>query len=172
MSDEFWKVSEIEVTVSGFFTTHHHFQTESGEWGEMTFPAFAQRAVFRTADDRELEMGKTHWLGSAHELVEGDTVRAAADRPGLLHREMVIRFDGREYELVPEGLFKQGWFLVDQEGNTLLEIQPRGVFREGAFVTITGWVDADLVVFAYYLVHMRKQEDAAAAAAASGAAVS
>ncbi len=172
MSDEFWKVSGIEVTVSGFFTTHHHFQTEAGEWGSMTFPAFAQRATFQTTDGRELEMSKAHWLGSAHELVEGGAVRGVADRPGLLHREMVIRFDGREYELVPEGLFKQGWFLVDEEGTSLLEIQPRGVFREGAYITITGWVDADLVAFAYYLVHMRKQEDAAAAAAASGAAVS
>ena len=172
MSDEFWKVSEIEVRVSGVFTTHHHFQTESGEWGEMIFPAFAQRAVFRTADGRELEMAKAGWLSSAHRLFEGESVRAVADRPGLLHREMTIECDGRAYELVPEGLLKQGWFLVDGAGMTLLEIQPRGVFRQGAYITITGWVDADLVAFAYYLVHMRKQEDAAAAAAASGAAVS
>jgi hypothetical protein len=172
MSDEFWRMSEIEVTVSGLFTTHHHFQTEAGEWGEMRFPAFAQQAVFRTVDGRELEMAKTGWLSSAHELLEGDTVRAVADRPGLLHREMVIEYDGRQYELVPEGLLKQGWFLLDDGGVTLLEIQPRGLLRQGAYVTLTGWVDADLVAFAYYLVHMRKQEDAAAAAAASGAAVS
>ncbi len=172
MSDEFWKVSEIEVRVSGMFTTHHRFQTEAGEWGEMTFPAFAQRAVFRTADGHALEMAKCGWLSSAHELLEGETVRAVADRRGMLHREMIVEYDGRAYELVPEGLFKQGWFLVDGEGKALLEIQPRGVFRQGAYIAITGWVDADLVAFAYYLVHMRRQEDAAAAAVASGAAVS
>jgi hypothetical protein len=48
----------------------------------------------------------------------------------------------------------------------MLEIQPRGAFKQGAYLTITGAVDADLVAFVYYLVHMRQQEDAAASAAA------
>jgi hypothetical protein len=43
------------------------------------------------------------------------------------------------------------------------------VFKQGAILTITGNVDADLVAFAYYLVHVRQQEEAAGAAAAAGA---
>jgi hypothetical protein len=88
-----------------------------------------------------------------------------ADRRAMLSRDIVIEFDGQEYELIPEGILKQGWFLNDAQGNRLLEIQPRGVFRQGAYLTLVGWVDADLVAFAYYLVHMRKQEDSAAVAA-------
>jgi hypothetical protein len=106
-------------------------------------------------------------LGSAHELVDGGIVRGRADRPGLFRRDIMIQFDGQEYSLEPEGSLSRGWFLFDAEGTRLLEIQPRGAFKQGAYLTITGAVDADLVAFVYYLVHMRQQEDAAASAAAA-----
>jgi hypothetical protein len=92
-------------------------------------------------------------------------VRGRGDRPGLFRRDLAIWFDGEEYALEPEGLLSRGWYLVDASGSRLLEIQPRGIFTQGAYLTITGAIDADLVAFAYYLVHMRQQEDAAAAAA-------
>lgn len=167
MKAESWMLDEIEVDISGFFTTHHHLQTKAGQFGEFTFPAFSQYGVYRTADGRELLMQKTHWLGTAHELVDGGIVRGRADRPGLFRRDITIQFDGKEYSLEPEGLLSWGWFLFDAEGNKLLEIEPRGVFQQSAVLTITGAINADLIAFAYYLVHMRRQEDAAAAAAAS-----
>ncbi len=166
MSQDTWMIDEIEVEVTGFFTTHHYFETGTGTWGEFTFPAFSSHGVFRTGDGRELLMQKTHWLGSAHEFVEGGTVRGRADRRGLLSREIVVEFDGKEYLLVPKGFFSRGWNLIDANETILLEIEPRGVFKQGAYLTITSMIDADLVAFAYYLVHMRWQEDAAAAAAA------
>ncbi len=162
---ESWMLDEIEVDVSGFFTTHHQFQTRSGSLGKFTFPAFSQHGIYRTPDGRELLMQKTHWLSSAHELVEGETVRGRADRAGLFRRDIAIWFDGRKYSLEPEGILSWGWYLVDAEGRKLLEYQPRGVFKQGAYLSITGAVDADLVAFAYYLVHMRQQEEAAAAGA-------
>jgi hypothetical protein len=162
---EVWMLDEIEVEVSGLFTTHHHLQTRSGTLGRFKFPAFSQYAVYHTTDGRELLMQKTHWLGTAHELVEGEVVRGRGDRPGLFRRDLAIWFDGEEYSLEPEGLLSRGWYLVDASGSRLLEIQPRGIFTQGAYLTITGAIDADLVAFAYYLVHMRQQEDAAAAAA-------
>lgn len=170
MKTESWMLDEIEVEVTGFFTTHHHLQTASGQFGEFTFPAFGQYGIYRTFDGRELRMQKTHWLGSAHELVDGRIVRGRADRPGLLRRDIAIQFDGREYSLEPEGFLSWGWYLFDVEGNRLLEIQPRGVLRQGAYLTITGAISADLIAFAYYLVHMRQQEDAAAGVAAASVA--
>lgn len=163
-------LDQIEVEVLGFFTTHHHFQTEAGTIGKLTFPAFAQCGTFRTADGRELLMQKPRWLGTSHEFVEGKIVRGRADQRGLLSRDFVVELDGRKYYLVAEGAFKQGWFLTDAEGTTLLEFQPRGIFKQGFYVTIWSSVDADLVAFAYYLVHVRHQEAAAAGAAAAGAA--
>ena len=80
---------------------------------------------------------------------------------------MVLQFDGQEYTLQPEGFWKQSWTLADAEGNIVLEIQPSGVLKRGAYLTIPGAADADLVAFAYYLFFMRQQEDAAGAAAAS-----
>jgi hypothetical protein len=160
-------LDEIEAEVTGFFTTRHHLKTESGQFGEFTFPAFSQYGVYRTTDGRELLMQKAHWLGSAHELVDGRIVRGRADRPGLLRRDIAIQFDGKEYSLEPEGLLSWGWFLFDAEGNRLLEIQPRGVLKQSAYLAITGAIDPDLIAFAYYLVHMRRQEDAAATAAAT-----
>jgi hypothetical protein len=160
-------LDEIEVAVSGFFTTHHHFRTEWGGLGKCTFPAFSQHAMYRTADGRELLMQKSHWLGSAHELVDGGSVRARADRPGLFRRDILIQFDGQEYTLEPEGLFSRGWLLFDAGGTKLLELRPRGAFKQGAYLTISGSINSDLVAFVYYLVHMRQQEDAAATTAAT-----
>jgi hypothetical protein len=167
-----WTLDPIEVEVGGFFTTHHYFETEAGTLGELTFPAFSQQGVFQTADGRELVMQKTSWLSTAYEALEGETVRGTADRRGLFSRDIVIQFDGRAYTLEPEGLFRQGWDLFDAEGNRLLEIQPRGLLKQGACLHPRSVVAADLIAFAYYLVTMRQQEDAAAAAAASGAAAS
>lgn len=167
MSEPLVKHFGIEVEVSGFFTTHHYFRTEAGILGELTFPAFSQYGTFRTAGGRELLMQKPHWLGTAHEFVDGNLVRGTADRPGLFRQDITIRFDGKAYSLEPEGIFKQGWFLLDAEGQTLLELQPRGAFKQGAFITLWQPISIDLLAFAYYLVHMRKQEQAAVAASAA-----
>ncbi len=167
MSEEHLMFEEIEVEVSGFFTTHHWFNMESGMWGELVFPAFAGYGTIQTPDGRELVMKKTHWLGSAHEFVDGDRVRGTADKASRANQGFVIEFDGEEYFLLPEGLFKQGWFLQDESGNRLIEIQPRGAFRQGAYLTILGIVKAYLAAFAYYLVHVRQQEAAAVVAATS-----
>jgi len=167
MSENLVTFFEIEVEVSGFFTTHHTFKTETGILAQCTFPAFSQHGVYRSADGRERLMQKTHWLGSAHEFVDGDRVRGSADRPGLFRQDFAIQFDGQAYSLEPEGAFKQGWFLLDAGGNTLLEFQPRGVFKQGAFITLWQPVSTDLLAFAYYLVHTRKQEQAAAVSATS-----
>jgi hypothetical protein len=167
MAQTTWMLGEIEVEVTGLFTTHHYFQTDAGTVAEFTFPAFAQEAEYRTAEGRELVMRKPRWLGTMHELLDGKVVRGTADRAGFFRRDIVIEFDGEEYALEPEGVFKWGWFLVDASGQQLVEFQPRGAFKQGAYITITSVVDADLVAFAYYLVHMRKQEEAAAAGAAA-----
>jgi hypothetical protein len=167
MNKEIWTLDEIEVEVSGLFTTHHLLRTEAGILGELTFPAFAQQATYRTISGRELLMQKTHWLGTTHELIEGKTVRGSGTRPGWLRRDIVLEVDGRQYSLQPEGVLSWGWHLFDAGGQQLLELQPRGILRQGACLTITGAVDADVVAFAYYLVYMRRQEEAAGAAAAS-----
>jgi hypothetical protein len=158
---------EIEVTVSGFFTTHHRFATENGMRGEFTFPAFASYATIRTAGGRELLMQKIHWLGSARELIDGDVVHGTADRQSLFSREIAIAYGGREYLLAPAGFLSKDWYLTDDEGRRLVALQPRGILSQDFFLMTAGSVDVELLAFAYYLVHVRKQEDTAAAAAAA-----
>ena len=160
-------LGSIEVDVAGFFTTHHHLEAGWGELAELTFPAFSQSATYQTVDGRRVTMQKTHWLGTAYEIVDGGVVRGSADRPGLFRRDIAVQFDGRDYWLEPEGFLKQGWFLLDAERQVLLEIQPRGVFRQGAYIIVHSSLEVDLMAFAYYLVQMRQQEDAAAVAATS-----
>ncbi len=167
MSTKTGMLGTVEVEVTGFFTTHHSLQAQWGDLGEMTFPAFSQSATYEALDGRKVVMQKRHWLGTAYEMVDGDFVRGEADRPGLFRRDIAVRFDGQDYSLEPEGILKQGWFLLDAGRNILLEIQPRGVFKQGAHLVLHSSIELDLVAFAYYLVHMRKQEDAAAASAAS-----
>jgi hypothetical protein len=172
MSSEVWRTGQIEVDVSGAFTTHHHFLSEAGELGELTIPAFSQQGIYQSAGSRKVLMRKTSWLGSGFELLEGDTVCGHAERRGLFSPDILVQFAEQEYVLEPEGLFSRGWYLVDTQGARKLEVRPRGVLRQGAYLTIQGAIDSDLAVFAYYLVQMRQQEDAAAAAAVSGAAAS
>ncbi len=158
---------EIEVTVSGFFTTRHRFATDARLLGEFTFPAFASYASFQTAEGRELLMRKVHWLGAAHELVEGESVLGTADRQSLFGREIAISYGAREYRLAPEGFLSQGWCLTDDEGKLLIELQPRGILSQGFLLMTGGLVDIELLAFAYYLVQVRRQEDSAAVAASA-----
>jgi hypothetical protein len=168
MTQETWMIDEVQVKVSGFFTTHHHLNTEMGALGRFKFPAFAQDATYRTPDGRELLMQKTHWLGTGHELLEGKTVRGTADRSSLFDRGLDLQLDGRQYRLEPTGLLSRDWRLVDQGGNQLLEIQLLGLLSRDARVLVTGIiVEPDLIAFAYYLFYMRYQEEAAAGAAAA-----
>ena len=167
MHNEKGSIGTIEIDVTGFFTTHHYLRAEWGELGELTFRAFNQGATYEAVDGRKVVMQKSHWLGTAHEMIEGGVVRGRADRPGLLRTDVALQFDGQDYILEPEGLLKQGWFLLDSERHVLMEIQPRGVFRQGAYLSLHAAVELDLVAFAYYMVHMRKQEDAAVVAATS-----
>ena len=167
MNNKGGMIGTIEVDVTGFFTTHHYLRAEWGEIGELTLSAFGQAATYEALDGRKVTMQKSHWLGSAYEMVEGSVVRGRADRPGLFRTDIAVQFDGLDYMLEPEGLLKQGWFLLDAERHILMEIQPRGVFKQGAYLSLRAAIELDLVAFAYYLVHMRKQEDAAVVAATS-----
>ena len=124
-------------------------------------------ATYEAVDGRKVTMQKSHWLGTAHEMIDGGVVRARGDRPGLLRTDIAVQFDSKDYILEPEGLLKQGWFLLDAERHILVEIQPRGVFRQGAYLNLRAPVELDLVAFAYYLVHQRNQENAAVVAATS-----
>ena len=155
----------IEVDVSGFFTTHHRFETTSGLWGELTLPAFSNYATFQTPSGHDLLLRKVHWLGSAHEASENGIVRGTADRRGAFDRDMVLWFDGQECLLQAAGLLNQGWYLVDYMGYQVLEVQPRGLLRQGAYLKLFDLLDVGLVAFTYYLVHVRWQEDAAVVAA-------
>jgi hypothetical protein len=158
-------IDEIQVRVSGFFSTHHHLHTEKGSLGKFKFPAFAQSATYRTPDGREMLMQKTHWLGSGHQLVEAETVRGTADRSSLFDRGVILQLDGRQYRLEPTGLLSRDWRLVDQGGTELLEIQLQSLLSRDARLEIKDIiVEPDLIAFAYYLYYMRSQEEAAAGA--------
>ena len=168
VTQEEWRTDEIEVAVSGLFTTHHSLQTATEVLGELTLPAFSKGGIFRAAGGRELVLERTSWWRGWHELREDGIVLGTARPQGFWRRTMSVGFRGAMYELSPSGFWSRGWRLVDDAGTPLLEIQPRGLFRRGACLEVLGPVHADLLVFAYYLVRTRWQEQSAAGAAAAG----
>jgi hypothetical protein len=172
MSQESKGLNQMEVDVTGAFSTHHRFRTQAGEEGELVFPAFSQQATFRGAGGRELSMHKKGLLSSSHECLAGNQVRGVAERRGLFSRGIVIQFDGQDYALDPEGVLSRTWYLDDAQGTRLLEIRPRGIFRQGAYLAFEPDINSDLIVFAYYLVYVQQQEDAAAVAATGAATAS
>lgn len=164
-----WTADEIEVHVAGFFTTHHLMQTAMGVLGELSLPAFRRGGVFRSADGRELDVERTKWWRGWHELRENGVVLGTARPLGFWQRTMSVGFRGQMYELVPTSFWCRGWYLVDEAGTILIEVQPRGIFRRGAYVMVREPVDVDLLVFTYYLVNTRWQEQTAAASGAAAA---
>lgn len=168
VTQEEWRTDEIEVAVSGLFTTRHSLQTETGVLGELTLPAFSKGGIFRAADGRELVLERTSWWRGWHELREDGIVLGTARPQGFWRRTTSVGFRGAMYELAPAGFWSRGWHLIDEAGTVLLEIRPRGVFRRGAYLMVLDAVHADLLVFAYYLVRARWQEQSAAGAAAAG----
>jgi hypothetical protein len=161
---------QVEVVVSGLFKTHHYLQTTTATLGELTLPAFSTDGVFRADDDgRTLVVSRTSWWKGWHELRENGIVVGQARSQGFWRRTMSVGFRGAMYELVPAGVWSRGWYLVDDAETILLEIQPRGVFSRGAYLTAMVTMDVDLLLFVYYLVNVRWQEQAAATGvAASG----
>jgi hypothetical protein len=160
---------EVEVTISGVFTTHHRMQVLRGALGELTLPALRRDGVFCAADGRELAVRRPHWWRDWHELWEGETVLGTARPQGFFGRRIAVQFRNREYTLQPAGFWTRAWHLADRAGTTLLEIRPRGVFRRGAYVKVIFAVDTALLVLAYYLVHTRWQRESTAAASAASA---
>lgn len=163
---------EIEVTVTGLLTTHHYFNASDGCWGELTLTPLSNHGCFRRDDGSEFVVRKVHWLGTAYELLVGGSIWGSADKPGVLSRYMVIDFRGRPYRLQPKGILKDGWFLSDAEGNRLLAARPRGILQEKTVLTTVSPLDQELVVFAYTLIYLWRQEEAAAAAATIAACAS
>lgn len=164
-----WLTDQVEVTVSGVFTTHHHLQTPAGVLADFTMHPLRRRAVCRTVEGRELVMKQTNWWHGTHELQEGGVVLGTARALGLLRRENSVRFGGRDYRLRAAGFWGRVWHLVD-DASLLVEVHPRGIFRRGAILRILRPVDADLLAFTYYLVNARWGEQTAAASAGAGAA--
>jgi len=157
----------VEVEVWGFFTTHHRMQTEAGTLGEFIFPAFSAGGVFYAADGRELVVERTSWWRGWHELRENEVVLGAARPQSFWRHTMSVGFRGAMYELAPVSFWSRGWHLIDEAGTVLLEVQPRGIFRRGAYLSVLAPANADLLIFAYYLVNVRWQEHAAATGAAA-----
>ena len=161
---------QFEVWVEGFFNTTHHIDSPLGNWGDLTLPGFANQATFETQDGRTLNLVQTRWWASTYELREGHMVVGTASPRGFLKNEMDVGFRGLMYRLVPEGIFSTAWRLLDAEGNTVILVDRRGIFKAGAYVTAQVPVPLDLVVFTYYLVNRRWQQQSAAAASTAAAA--
>ncbi|OQY37371.1 MAG: hypothetical protein B6243_00730 [Anaerolineaceae bacterium 4572_5.2] len=156
---------EIEVLVSGFFTTRHQLRANTEVIGELTLRGMKMLADFRSPDGRELEIEKTNWWKSIYEMREGGAVKGIAYPRGLFNREFLLDMGERIYVLTPIGFGGRVWRLLDNVGTLLLEVRHRGAFRRGANLTIRGEIDFPLMLFAYYLVNARWQEQHAAAAA-------
>lgn len=169
MRPETWLADEVEVNVSGVFTTHHVLQTGTGTLGELTMPALKMASVFRAADGQKLIVKRTSWWRGTYELREDDTVLGTARPMGLFRRENAVQFGEQAYRLRAAGFCGRIWHLLDSAGETVMEIRPRGAFRRGAILRIRKSVDLTLLAFTYGLVQASWQEQTAAAGAGGAA---
>ena len=161
------KVSgEIEVEMWGCFTTHHRMRLlGEGFLGEMTLPAFGKGGVFQFHDGRELVVERTSWWRGWHELRENGIVVGSARPLGFWGQRMSVGFRGKLYELEPAGFWSDSWRLIEDSGTVVVDVRRWGFFRRRVGLITHGAVPPDLLVFVYYLVNARWQEQSAAAAA-------
>jgi len=164
MSQEAWLADLVEVTVSGFFTTHHVMQAAGGILAEMTMTGLGNRAAVRTAEGRELAIERTNWWRGVYELRKDKLVVGEARPLGILRRKNAIRFGGRDFGLRAGDFWNRSWTLSDDAGQMLVKIRPRGTFRRGAVLQILRPVDVDLLALTYHQVNVRWREQTAAAA--------
>ena len=157
----------VEVDIWGFFTTHHHINLRGSILGELTLPGLSNGGCFRFADGRELEMEKTSWWKGWHELRENDIVVGSARPLGFWGQRISVGYRGKMYELGAAGFWGDRWHLVDESGTVLVEILRQGFLRQKVAMTVHLEVQPDLLVFAYYLAHVRWQEQAVAVSAAA-----
>lgn len=156
---------KIEILASGFFSTRHKLQTNTEVIGEMTLRGMKMQGNFWSNDGRELELAKKKWWKSIYEIREGGAVVGEARPRGFFRREFILDYDRKAYRLTPTGIGGRIWRLFNNTGTLLLEVSRRGAFQRGAHLRIRGEIDFPLMLFAYYVVNARWQEQQATAAA-------
>jgi hypothetical protein len=169
MTEDLWAVDEIIVDVSGFFTTEHAFRSASQTLAVLKVPAGMAEGSYESRGGRRIVVRRTGCLSRGYELLDSSLVRGAAEPRGLFKMGYALQFDGQALELVPEGVFRQGWLLVDGEGHLLLRLEPLGVFQRGTRLVASQPVEVPLVVLAYYLYQVLQQETAAVVTTAAAA---
>ena len=167
MNQETWTADQIEVSVDGVFTTHHYMQSASGSLGELTMKTGGATGTFVSTDGRELEIKRTSFWRGWFEMRDSGVVIGTASSQGFFRRTTTIDYRGVEHLLEPANAWARKWRLVDPMGSVLVEIEPRGAFKRGAFIRVLGEIELDLLAFCYYMVSMRWQEQAGAASAAA-----
>jgi hypothetical protein len=160
---------EVEVTVYGFFTTHHEMRTSSEALGELILYPFYGGGAFHAADGHHVEIERTSFWRGSYEARRGGTVLGSSCPRGIFRRDIDIAFDGQAYLLRPRGFWGRSWVFEDAAGNGLVEVAPRGILRRGAWLTVLRELHIDLLAYVYFAVYIRWQQESSSAAAASSA---
>jgi hypothetical protein len=157
------KADLIEVTVKGTFITEHMFRAPDGVLGILTINSSKGEGKFLGNDDGGVTFKKPSFWKNNYELYEGSSPLAAAHPPKKLSRAFEIDFKGEVFHLAPGGTKMRSWTMANSQGQRISEILPRGVFKRGAYLKIGAAIPLYLLVFGYYLVIRRWQEEAGAA---------
>ncbi|MGD8397874.1 MAG: hypothetical protein PVG11_03380 [Anaerolineae bacterium] len=167
MADDLWTLDEISVDVAGFFTTEHTFHAGGRTLATMKVPAGNAEATYRGHEGRLVVIRRTGCLSGGYEMKVGGVIRGTAAPRGAFKPGYALRFDGEAFEIVPAGIFRQDYLLVDTGGSTLLRASPQGVFKRGAYLSVSQPLPLPLVVLAYFMYTVIQAQTAAVAATAA-----
>ncbi|MBN1485135.1 MAG: hypothetical protein JXA37_10460 [Chloroflexia bacterium] len=169
MEETTYLLDEIEISIDGFRRPRHFLQTEQGLLGELSVSFTSRQASYAGADGRRLEMSQPSFWRSEFELRRDEELLARAAQRRFFGREMAIEYQGQPYILQPAGFWTRAWQLLDNQETVLLQVEPRGILQRGAHLTVQGELPLDLLIFVYFLVHNRWQNEAAVVGAAAAA---
>lgn len=144
----------ITVVASGLFPRRHHLLLGGDSLGELAV-GLGRSVPFTDPDGGQAWMQRVSLWRREYRMVRGDRERGRARVPPF-RRQVEIEFEGRPYLLRPTGLTLGPWELLDA-GDRSQVLTARRVGWGRTELSVRGELDADLLVFATYLVIMRRR---------------
>ncbi len=88
-----------------------------------------------TISGRSWELARESWLAGSFQLKQGGRVCASAEKPNLLFRSFVVKFDSKTYRWEAESAFARTFRLFDGE-QCIGSMRPETVFTRRATIEL------------------------------------
>ncbi|MFO8035603.1 MAG: hypothetical protein R6U57_03130 [Anaerolineales bacterium] len=167
MDQHTYSADVVEVTIKGAFATQHEFWAGEKCLGELKLKFGKLQGEFEGHQGERYAVEQLSFWKRDFVIRDDEKILGRANPPKNFSPRLVIEFEGEGYECSPVGFWARKWVLKDILGEVLMVMEPRGMFKRGAYLQIYKSIPLGLLVFFYTLVNKRWQEQSATSTAAA-----